>query len=464
MPGLRCCPPDTAHRDHANNAPEHSEDGPTTAHLYLVADGHGGGLAAQFVNDHLLVEVAQQLRQLPAYDDSAAAAAAAAEATAAAAAVAAAATTVSGADTPGRLQAAVQAALVKAFAATEAAFLASLDATWAYEQWQAVDDEDQEQRRRRSHSQLPPPSLLLLPESALPAATSSSSVPESAGIAVGRAAIMVDSSTAASEPVAVVNCKANDVNGGGTSHISGNRNRADCTTSSTNSNATKSRTNTNTSHGLAAGLCNAGSCAVLVCVLGGWLYTAHVGDCRAVLASLVPADTSSEMATSSPVEFSPAATAAAGETTGGAEEAPSSAAAVAATAAGDSSAAPVGTSEAAGNSSSSSATATPRRQRSSAGGGGSQGREVKRSRRSSSLSAGASSLPPLVVDALTSDQNCYRKDEVERVRNTKASFYNYASDVPGLNSKCSLYFAPIAAYAIIILLRSPFSSLVLFSS
>jgi serine/threonine protein phosphatase PrpC len=34
------------------------------------------------------------------------------------------------------------------------------------------------------------------------------------------------------------------------------------------------------------GLCNAGSCAVLVCVLGGWLYTAHVGDCRAVLASL----------------------------------------------------------------------------------------------------------------------------------------------------------------------------------
>jgi hypothetical protein len=25
-------------------------------------------------------------------------------------------------------------------------------------------------------------------------------------------------------------------------------------------------------------------------------------------------------------------------------------------------------------------------------------------------------LPPLMVDALTSDQNCYRKDEVDRVR------------------------------------------------
>ena len=31
------------------------------------------------------------------------------------------------------------------------------------------------------------------------------------------------------------------------------------------------------------GVCNAGTCVVLGLVMGGWLYTAHVGDCRAVL-------------------------------------------------------------------------------------------------------------------------------------------------------------------------------------
>jgi len=435
VPGLRCCPPDGPLEDatdsngySSSNLFDASGDGTATAHLYLVADGHGGGLAAQFVNDHLLLEAVQQLRLLPAYDDSATAAAAAAAAAANTSSMASEhdskslpdatdptemPATESAAEMPGRLQKAVQAALMKAFASTEAAFLASLDATWACHEWQAADDRDQEQKGMRPRSPLLPAPL---PESILPGATSSSSIPKSASGVAGEAVVM-DCSNSATAATAVV---------GNNSSVAGTTAAGSTSTSSSSSDSNSyscSRSNTNTSHGLAAGLCNAGSCAVLVCVLGGWLYTAHVGDCRVVLASLVPDDdTANEVGTSSPV----APTLAGGATAGTAEAAPPESLPVgtaeAAPTADESTAAPVvATNEAAIASTTSSAGATPRRQRSSSigssssAGGGSKGRAAKRSRRSSSLSA-AASLPPLMVDALTSDQNCYRKDEVDRVR------------------------------------------------
>jgi serine/threonine protein phosphatase PrpC len=300
--------------------------------LYLVADGHGGGLAAQFAADHLLLEAAKQLRLLPAFE-----AAAPRDHEAVNDAVAHA--------LPGPVQAAVQGALVAAFLATEAAFLASLDATWACDAWLAADDRD---RGIPSLSSLP---LGGSPEGG-PAALSDA-------LPVGGAIVTGVAEAGAADAAGQVALRRSIAAAPAAASSSSS-------SSSSNNNNNNSSNSSNNNGGVVMGLCNAGSCAVLVCVLGGWLYTAHVGDCRAVLASLPKAT---------------AATAA-------------------------------GASAHAGENQSSASTVS---------GAGGEGRAAKRSRGSSLGVAAVPPMPCLTVEALTSDQNCYRRDEVDRVRREDAS-------------------------------------------
>ena len=105
------------------------DDATTTAHLFLVCDGHGGSRASQFAAERLLPEARARLlaMDVAALPDRASAGP---EAAGLVAPHLEASAMMPPPLLPLTVQDAVRAALASAFAATETALLADLDATW----------------------------------------------------------------------------------------------------------------------------------------------------------------------------------------------------------------------------------------------------------------------------------------------------------------------------------------------
>ena len=306
------------------------------AELFLVADGHGGGLASQFAAENMLLfakanllALAERRRRRPrprpladasggrdeavplhrtlaaAGDDGEEGAGAG---TGAGAELAGAGCAMAldekppgnapaaggyeespsggGAESDAGLHEAVQACLREAFVATEAALLTRLDSTWDAAGWDASD------RFARGGAGLAAAAhAAAVTTTAAAAADVGVKAAGEGGAAVAAGAPMVDSTdddassdddAAAVAAAATIGYAKPDSKSSSSSSSSSSQPPLQLSAAA----ASAASASLGLTPPCQPGVCNAGTCAVLVCVLGGWLYTAHVGDCRAVLVSL----------------------------------------------------------------------------------------------------------------------------------------------------------------------------------